>query len=123
MRRLLGLEALERVEARRRASTADPAAEAAARVEDLRRQMAELATAIKALELRAQDLGAGEDAAHAERQVEVIDGLLDSVRKLRGALDQQREELVVAEQGLEDAERQPARDDETIHPRADGSDA
>lgn len=107
MRRAMGLQALERVEARRRAA----AAGAAARVEQLRAQMAELATAITALEAQAQQLGVTPDGAlsgaaapagaDAERQVEAIDALLDGVRAMRAALEQQRAELALAEEDIQ----------------------
>lgn len=124
MRRVMGLEALARVEARRRARDPETTADAAARVDDLRRQMAELAIAIKALEERAAQLNAAPSAEDAAEQVQVIDGLLEGVRTMRASLDQQREDLMVAERRAQDAEGQPGGGDaEAPHPHADTTDA
>ena len=73
-----------------------------------------MATTIKELEAQAKSLddeaeavaqseAASGDASIAERanvQVEVIDEMLDGIRSLRAAIDQQRAELIEAEQKL-----------------------
>ena len=82
-------------------------------LEDIARRMAEMAAAIKELEERAQtvhppgDAAEGDDSASPERaqvQVEMIDQMLNGIRGLRVALDQQRAELADAEQRLVEAE-------------------
>ena len=81
-------------------------------LEDIARRMAEMATAIKELEERAQAANPageveGEDGAPLDRaqlQVEMIDQMLSGIRGLRVALDEQRAELADAEQRLVEAE-------------------
>ena len=77
-------------------------------------RMSVMATTIKQLEAQAKSLddeaeevaksgAASGDARIAERanvQVEVIDEMLDGIRALRAAIDQQRAELMEAEQRL-----------------------
>lgn len=78
---------------------------------ETQQRMADLAAAIKQLELRAQQIEAepastrDADPGHAERQVEIIDELLDGIRQLRAALDQQRAALEAAEERVMDADR------------------
>ena len=83
-------------------------------LQDIAERMAAMATTIKQLEEQAKSLdqeaeevaqsgAAPADAAIAERahmQVEVIDEMLDGIRSLRAAIDQQRAELIEAEQRL-----------------------
>ena len=84
-------------------------------LQDIAERMAGMATTIKQLEEQAKRLdeeaeevaqsGAtpSDDTEVAERaqvQVEVIDEMLDGIRALRAAIDQQRAELIEAEQRL-----------------------
>ena len=83
-------------------------------LQEIAERMAGMATTIKQLEERAKRLdeeaeevarsgAASGDTAIAERahmQVEVIDEMLDGIRSLRTVIDQQRTELIDAEQRL-----------------------
>ena len=86
-----------------------------ATLQDIAERMSGMAAAIKQLEAKAKSLDEeaeavarsdtsaqdGDDvAARAHMQVEVIDEMLDGIRALRAAIDQQRTELVEAEQRL-----------------------
>lgn len=114
---------------RRRAPSAPGAGEQAAgeqlqALQDIAERMAGMATTIKQLEEQAKRLdeeaeevaqseGASSDdtdiAERAHVQVEVIDEMLDGIRALRAAIDQQRAELIEAEQRLA-AEGEAARE-------------
>lgn len=93
-------------------------------LQDIAERMAGMAATIKQLEEQAKRLddeaeavaqsGAApaadtEIAERAQVQVEVIDEMLDGIRALRAAIDQQRAELVEAEQRLT-AEGEAARE-------------
>ncbi|MBV8528075.1 MAG: hypothetical protein JOZ75_07150, partial [Candidatus Dormibacteraeota bacterium] len=84
-------------------------------LQDTAGRMAAMATTIKQLEEQAKRLdeeaagvakseaASSDDAEIAERahmQVEVIDEMLEGIRALRAAIDQQRAELIEAEQQL-----------------------
>lgn len=84
-------------------------------LQDIAERMAGMATTIKQLEEQAKRLdeeaeevaqsgaASSDDTDIAERaqvQVEVIDEMLDGIRALRAAIDQQRAELIEAEQRL-----------------------
>ncbi|MGH7749319.1 MAG: hypothetical protein ACREQ5_31820 [Candidatus Dormibacteria bacterium] len=83
-------------------------------LQEIAERMAGMATTIKELEEQAKSLdeeaeavarsgAASGDMAITERanvQVEVIDEMLDGIRSLRAAIDQQRAELIEAEQRL-----------------------
>lgn len=115
---------------RRRAATARRGGGAGASgeqiqtLQDIAERMAGMAATIKQLEEQAKRLdeeaeavaqaGAApsddtEIADRAQVQVEVIDEMLDGIRALRAAIDQQRAELVEAEQRLT-AEGEAARE-------------
>ena len=106
---------------RRRAPSTPGAGEQAATgeqllaLQDIAERMAGMATTIKQLEEHAKRLDeeaeevaqsgavSSDDTDIAERaqvQVEVIDEMLDGIRALRAAIDQQRAELIEAEQRL-----------------------
>lgn len=86
-------------------------------LQEIAERMAGMAATIKQLEEQAKSLdaeaeavaqsgAASGDTALAERahvQVEVIDEMLDGIRSLRAAIDQQRAELIEAEQRLPEA--------------------
>lgn len=99
------------------AGSGEPAAtgEQLQALQDIAERMAGMATTIKQLEEQAKRLdeeaeevaqsgsaspGDTEIAERAQVQVEVIDEMLDGIRALRAAIDQQRAELIEAEQRL-----------------------
>ena len=115
---------------RRRAPSAPGAGEQAATgeqllaLQDIAERMAGMATTIKQLEEQAKRLdeeaeevaqsgaassGDRDIAERAQVQVGVIDEMLDGIRALRAAIDQQRAELIEAEQRLT-AEGEAARE-------------
>ena len=85
-----------------------------AALQDIAERMSGMAATIKQLEEKARSLdveaeavaqsgeATGDDdlAERAHVQVEVIDEMLDGIRALRDAIDQQRSELIEAEQRL-----------------------
>ena len=94
-------------------------AEQLATLQDIAERMSGMAAAIKQLEEKAKSLDDeaeavaqsdasapdGDDVAvRAHMQVEVIDEMLDGIRALRTAIDQQRTELVQAEQRLSESD-------------------
>lgn len=112
-----------RVPSATRGADEDASGEQLLALQEIAERMAGMATTIKQLEEQAKSLDeeaedlaqsgdASGDSAIAERahmQVEVIDEMLDGIRSLRAAIDQQRAELIDAEHRLSH-EGQPAAD-------------
>lgn len=97
------------------ASEQDVSAEQLQALQGIAERMAGMATTIQQLEEQAKSLdeeaeavaksggaspGDTEIVERAQMQVEVIDEMLDGIRALRAAIDQQRAELIEAEQRL-----------------------
>lgn len=76
-------------------------------------RMAAMAATLKELDARAETLNRAPNrtqaAEQAQVQVEIIDELLDGVRQLRTALDEQRSELAEAERRLTEGEESAAQ--------------